>query len=124
MDKRDEVRSFRIGNDTYVVHDNQMKLEHAVHLKNTSSVDGEAGAFIGCSEMSFIIALYDDNRKVASELVDSRVSFWKSSEHVGSYEEMPRWAGACRMGNNVELNFDIYSMLFVTTFHPEYVYDL
>ena len=28
------------------------------------------------------------------------------------------------MGNNVELNFDIYSMLFVTTFHPEYVYDL
>ena len=28
------------------------------------------------------------------------------------------------MGENVELNFDIYSMLFVSTFHAEYVYDL
>ena len=53
-----------------------MKLEHAVHLKNTSSDDGKAGAFIGCSEMSFIIALYDNNRKVASELVDNRVAYW------------------------------------------------
>ena len=28
------------------------------------------------------------------------------------------------MGKNVDLLHDIYSMLFVTTFHAEYVYDL
>ena len=74
-DKRVDSGPIRIGNDTYVVHNNQMKLDHAVQLKNTSSRGGKAGAFIGCSEMSFIIALYEVNRKVASELVDGRVEY-------------------------------------------------
>ena len=101
-----------------------MKLEHAVHLKNRTSRRGKAGAFIGCSEMTFIIALYEDNRNEAGALVDRRVATWKSDETAESYEKMLRWAGACRMGKNVNLHFDIYSMLFVSTFHPEYVYDL
>ena len=72
--------------------------------------------------MSFIIALYEDNRETAKELVDNRVKFWINDE--GRYETMVPWAGVNRMGANVDFSLDIYSMLFVTTFHPEYVEDL
>ena len=72
--------------------------------------------------MSLIIALYEDHCEEAKELVDKRVGDWIDSE--GSYETMDRWAGTSRMGKNVDFSMDIYSMLFVTTFHPEYVEDL
>ena len=74
--------------------------------------------------MSFIIALYEKNRKEAKELVDNRVADWIRSETKDSYENMDRWAGNKRMGENETFSLDIYSMLFVTTFHPEYVEDL
>ena len=32
--------------------------------------------------------------------------------------------GPKRIGTSLELNVDLYSMLFITTFHHEYIYDL
>ena len=32
--------------------------------------------------------------------------------------------GPKRIGTSLELNVDLYSMLFITTLHHEYIYDL
>ena len=32
--------------------------------------------------------------------------------------------GDCRIGKNLKLSFDLYSMLFVTCFYPEYIHAL
>ena len=101
-----------------------MQLKHAVHLKNISAGGGSAGALIGCSQMTFIIAFYDEHCEEVMKIVDGRVGKWQEQETKESYEKMDRWAGKSRMGDNVDLHLDIYSMLFVTTFHAEYVHDL
>ena len=90
-----------------------MGLKHAVRLTNKTSGKGKAGAFVGCSDMTFIIAFYDGHANEVRDVVDRRVGLWKEEEAKVVYEH--------RIGQSLDLSFDIYSMLFVTTFHPEYV---
>ena len=77
--------SFKVGQDDFVVDDDQMKLKHAVHLTNISSGRGKAGAFIGCSEMTFIVAFYEDHCEEVKKLVDGRVEVWKKKETTENY---------------------------------------
>ena len=120
--KRYGTASFKIKGNTYRVDDDQGGMEHAVHLTNGEMEDG---VIVGCSEMTFVLAMYKDNNfKEAAKLVDERMGKLNEREEANYEENQDRWSGSVRMGKKVDFSFDIYSMLMVSTMHAEYVYDL
>jgi hypothetical protein len=42
--------------------------------------------------------------------------------YTNKQEERESGAGPTRIGSPVKLEFDLYSMLFVTTMYPDYIY--